>query len=698
MITTQRNYRLPRAVCFGLLCFLPVCLAQKKSDDKISEVTTVNGVTTVVIELQNAPNNMEPVAEPRRIQVDDRANVKLLLKKLSPLDVCTLNGRTPAPTAETNVAESLVASIAKLAPFAVAPGLAGAGLPMKLDEYADTAGEVGTILNKTPETCKITSDAEYKKTGAVALEFSSESAKFVGSPKVVTCGNAPYDRLNKPSGYPSIDQTQLACQLDLATRQFANYAAADYRGTRWKEFDRDSDFLKLVRSWYTSPIPSVVDAGKLQAMVDEMAVWAADLHKKYDYQVPAGDSNSPSVAAVPPVNGRPVLLATPLNLTFAYPADRPDPPDPQTVQVSSGGAPATFRVTSSSTNWLTVTAPCLSAPPCTTPVIGSSNLLVRVDPRLLGGRTVDTGTMTISGTGQADGSSVIVNVTVKQVSPPTKCDLDHLREVDEIVDRAKAAMTLLTYNNTALQGAQASLKTSSVILDKVWDDFVRRKDPTNKTVYVDGDVLVQEFNLGTDRKATITGNLSCVTDVDGKTATTDAINFSILYQEVPHWTASAGLLTSFQRKRIIGLVDEPGIPAANPPTFVPYFAVTDSARAQVLPMAFVNYRITPHNFRYDNSMSHYGKNREDALIWTGHISAGIGANTNNGATQPEFFLGLAVGLNRFMIHPGVHFGRMQSLGGGYTLNTQAPSGISVPINWSYHPAFSIGFSVRLAPY
>ena len=204
---------------------------------------------------------------------------------------------------------------------------------------------------------------------------------------------------------------------------------------------------------------------------------------------------------------------------------------------------------------------------------------------------------------------------------------------------------------------------------------------------------MQKFNLGTDRKATITGNIACVSDVDGKTATTDPINYSILYQDVPHWSASAGLLVSFQPKRTYGVISQnPGSQQQN------VVAITDQAPAQAIPMAFVNYRLTRYSFKYDDRMLHFGRNREDTLVWTAHLTAGMGVNPNNGANQPEFFLGLALGFNRFLIHPGVHFGRMQSLGGGFTPGTAVGSGITPPINWSYHAAFSIGFSVRVAPY
>ena len=77
-----------------------------KAGDRITKVVTVDedGIirTKIFIQLQHPPDSMEPVAEPRRIQVDDRANVQLVLRNVSPLDVCTLNGRTPAMTVEAD--------------------------------------------------------------------------------------------------------------------------------------------------------------------------------------------------------------------------------------------------------------------------------------------------------------------------------------------------------------------------------------------------------------------------------------------------------------------------------------------------------------------------------------------------------------------------------------------------------------------
>src|SRR4051812_40148668 len=86
------------------------------------------------------------------------------------------------------------------------------------------------------------------------------------------------------------------------------------------------------------------------------------------------------------------------------------------------------------------------------------------------------------------------------------------------------------------------------------------------------DILFQDFNLGTDRKATSTGSFSCVSAIDGKTPTTTTINYSLLYQDIPHWTASLGFLTSFQQKKIIGISNQSDTSTV-PPSNIQFFRV-----------------------------------------------------------------------------------------------------------------------------
>jgi hypothetical protein len=268
-----------------------------------------------------------------------------------------------------------------------------------------------------------------------------------------------------------------------------------------------------------------------------------------------------------------------------------------------------------------------------------------------------------------------------------QCDQNALETTGRLVDSASAFLSVAQDNLKMLQTAQTAVVTSFTALDKVYLDFQQRLN--QRTIKVLDNVLAQDIHLPPDYGATDTGSITCLSDALATQATTDTISYSILYQNIPLFTVSAGLLITFQEKREIGT--QPALVNGTSETF---FAVTDSARAQVFPMAFTNVRIAPP------ILKNYWGQPENELVITHNASAGIGVNSNTGTNQPELFAGYALGLNRVYIHLGAHFGRTESLGGGFALNTVVPTGFSgsAPINWSYHPAFSIGLSVRLAPF
>src|SRR5580700_2901263 len=181
------TYRYPIISLLTFSLFVAACLAQDagvaeparspKEPDKITRVTVIkNGkkITRLEIDLQRSPNNMEPVAEPRRIRIDDRANVQFLLTNLSPLDVCTRTANAPTPTPETNVAESFVTTIAGLGATAI--GGTTANLAANSAVSTNLYTQNMTILEQlqpkivTP-TCKIEEDPEYKATLASSKEF-----------------------------------------------------------------------------------------------------------------------------------------------------------------------------------------------------------------------------------------------------------------------------------------------------------------------------------------------------------------------------------------------------------------------------------------------------------------------------------------------------------------------------------------------
>ena len=118
--------------------------------------------TQIRIDLQGTPNYMEPVAEPRRIRIDDRRAVRFLLTGLSPLDVCTPFTGTPAPTAEAPVGESFITTVAGLGAFSVSPKMPS---PPTVSMMSDQENRIGTLLNViAPSTLdrKVQNDPEYE--------------------------------------------------------------------------------------------------------------------------------------------------------------------------------------------------------------------------------------------------------------------------------------------------------------------------------------------------------------------------------------------------------------------------------------------------------------------------------------------------------------------------------------------------------
>jgi hypothetical protein len=274
------------------------------------------------------------------------------------------------------------------------------------------------------------------------------------------------------------------------------------------------------------------------------------------------------------------------------------------------------------------------------------------------------------------------------------CDADILNLTGHLVDQANAYLLVAQDNLKALQTAQQAVSASIAVLHKIYVDFKNRVTLGVIGLSSEGNdgFLVQAFRMPTDYGATDTGTISCSTDTTPAVATTDSINYSILYQNIPALTVSAGLLTTFLEKREYGVTQE--VDPNNTTMAQTVFAVTDSARASVFPMAFVDYRTGKPALK-----TWWGEPNNELVI-ANNVGAGIGINPNTGTNQVEFFVGDAISFSRVFIHAGVHFGRTESLGGGFSLGPVPSnfSGTTAPINWSYHPSFAIGLSVRVAPF
>jgi uncharacterized protein (TIGR03437 family) len=116
-------------------------------------------------------------------------------------------------------------------------------------------------------------------------------------------------------------------------------------------------------------------------------------------------------------NGLPVVSATPTTLSFSYAVGDPKPAA-QIVSITGAGATGLFTVDTSSTGWLQVSPTCPAIGPCPTPNIGSFALSVSVDPTGVNAGGPYLGTITVSGVGQATGTTNInVSLTVTAAVP-----------------------------------------------------------------------------------------------------------------------------------------------------------------------------------------------------------------------------------------------------------------------------------------
>lgn len=499
----------------------------------------------VVVRLHNAPYTMEPESEPKSIRVDNRGRATILLEGLSPLDVCSLGGRTTTPTTETNPLASLITSISALGAFLIPIG---------------SVGNIGPLMEQIgPSSNKFAKMLSESKVSSEPLIADPLYTTFVSLNRKLS---AVLSQIKDEQ-----DITKKSFESD--QKQLASYLSADYRGNNWQGFNPRRD-LTVIAGDAEHPMKSVADLANAQANYERISNLVSSIHKKYDDKLP-----------------------------------------PSAVK--------------------------------------SREALKRMDPSL----TME-----------------------------------------------KAALTVLADNNTVLKDPKAKLQAAYDTATKAFDTFARKLQRVNdvlpnlireKNVGY-GDILTERFRLAPDRKTTVTGVLSCVSSLDLTTPTTDAIDYSVLYQDVPHLTASAGILTSFIQKQIVGTTEvNTGIASAT--SFATNFAITDLARVQVIPMAFVNYRIL-------NYKEIHWPNQEDDLGITTNLSGGFGINPNTGTNQPEGFFGIAIGFNRVMVHTGLDIGRVQHLGGGFTLGNPVPMNFPspVPLTWTYEKGFSIGFSVRVAPF
>ena len=260
-------------------------------------------------------------------------------------------------------------------------------------------------------------------------------------------------------------------------------------------------------------------------------------------------------------------------------------------------------------------------------------------------------------------------------NPP---NLRFISGLDVISDLNQAALSRILEAGKVLENQTNLVKSAFDQVVAIKDHLASVPDPENG--------LVQDLLLATDRNVKVTQSISCISLLDKTKITLDPVPLTVTYQNVPRLTFSAGAVFSTLNKRQIGTsLVKTGTDGSGVATLKTTIAVTDQAAAQVIPFSFLNFKL------YDRTWA--------SRTFTFNLSGDAGVNANSGTKEPEFFSGVAFGLDRMLVHVGVHTGRLQQLRGGFQIGDTVPDKLpsDLPIGRSYENRFAVALSFRIAP-
>jgi len=177
-----------------------------------------------------------------------------------------------------------------------------------------------------------------------------------------------------------------------------------------------------------------------------------------------------------------------------------------------------------------------------------------------------------------------------------------------------------------------------------------------------------------------TGTVTC--SVEYTKEVTLQVPFKIEYHALPRLALSAGALVSSVPKRQIGTAPvRTGVGADGIVTTKNVVAITDSARVQTVPFAFLNLRI------YERYLHRW---------YSANLTGGVGVNPNNGSNEVEYFWGVSLGAGVLYLHAGGHSGRFQDPGGGFVLGDTVPASFTgLPVSKRFVHKFAFGISFKI---
>lgn len=245
---------------------------------------------------------------------------------------------------------------------------------------------------------------------------------------------------------------------------------------------------------------------------------------------------------------------------------------------------------------------------------------------------------------------------------PADTDEQWLQTVNRRLDCFSKILESAKRSRDFLATARTDLEKLQDLLDAHLTDFGYKKD------------------LLVDANSKVTGTVTC-TNFFTKQVSSD-VPFTVIYQNLPRATVSAGILFSLLDRRQIGIQPvRTGTAADGTPTFRLQFAESDRSSSQVIPFSFFNYYLT-------------GTRKLNL-----NLSGGVGLNPNNGSNQVEYFMGGALGIKDIYLQFGGHVGRWQELGNGFVIGDAVPEKFpaAAPIErrYSIRPAFGVSYRLPL---
>lgn len=260
-----------------------------------------------------------------------------------------------------------------------------------------------------------------------------------------------------------------------------------------------------------------------------------------------------------------------------------------------------------------------------------------------------------------------IHEQVKMISDPLAADiLSHLDYVATQLDQLKD-------NYEAMNTSYSLLKTVHATLKDTRDAITQGKNP-----------FIKDLPLLPYTQQLASTSVTC-SSIITKKPTTQPIPIALSYQSKPRLSVSVGPLLSTTAKQKLGTTPI----STGSGSFKSVFAVVDHAGVQIIPFAFLNYRIAEFG----------GNGSSLSRPFSFNFSAGIGVNPNSGTNEVEYFIGPSIGFKKkFFVQFGDHIGRFQKeFSGGFNIGDTVPASFpaSLPIRKVYKHGFGAAISYKL---